>query len=778
MLNIFKRNKKLFNCICTVLLLFANLPVHAEEAKIELNDAITSSSKEIINYFNKKEFKKYKVPIAVVVSNTETEEMAEYLTTQFEAKIKKSKNCQLLARSKTSQAALKAEIDYQYSGFVSDDDMVTIGQGQGAKYIVSVSFQQLDKKKILTVKTLKIETAEIITGPQIYNIADSKEVEQLLKNTRELVTLNDYLDEIEKWKLEKRKAEQKRDEEIVIGQGEIRSEYEQRIADVNQKQYPKNKSDEFIRKDRAENIKYLETERDKKLSDIKKTITERYAAEIQNYETKKESVIENMLGKEFRLRGQDQIFIRVDDFERNKKPQYFPVSFESHDPNISYKGEFKIEIKQDNDAEFERINEPKEKKDIIGQLLFKLERIKGTDEFFVRVRKVSLVKKSTGAELFSAFPMMRTNIVPRKDEKTSLADNGNFDDVSRLETVPSSAKTDTNAKNTAQSEVKTKARNIALAAAGGYWDEDSGQDDQDVQIFDNGFVIDGKRFDFTGEVLVKSSQLESDVVFGKYEMTQELYKFVTGKNPSVYQEDAYITGHLEFDERYETYTYNGKTPSEQPPEYLPVENITWFEAVAFCNQFTQKVSKDKNSAGYKVVYYSDKKLTKPYTPNDAKAKKQVFVDKTASGWRLPTTDEWEVAAGRKEKSNTDGEKSTYFVTDYSGGNKIDELAWYYGNSVIYDHIVTDRRHQEVGQKAANENGLYDMTGNVWEWCWSECGEYSWTWSEYDVFIKGGCFYNDERQCRLDWVARQVPDRADKGIGFRICRTAPDSASSF
>ncbi|MBO7638206.1 MAG: hypothetical protein J6S91_04440, partial [Treponema sp.] len=152
MLKVFKRPRNLFGFLFTGIMLIASSFLYAEDAKaMELDKAISSSSKEIISFFNQKEFKKYKANIAVVVSNTETDEMGEYLATQFEKELKKSKNIQLLARSKTAQAARKAEIDYQYSGFVSDEDMVVIGQEQGAKYVVSVSFQQIDKKNLLTV---------------------------------------------------------------------------------------------------------------------------------------------------------------------------------------------------------------------------------------------------------------------------------------------------------------------------------------------------------------------------------------------------------------------------------------------------------------------------------------------------------------------------------------------------------------------------------------------------------------------------------------------------
>lgn len=132
-----------------------------------------------------------------------------------------------------------------------------------------------------------------------------------------------------------------------------------------------------------------------------------------------------------------------------------------------------------------------------------------------------------------------------------------------------------------------------------------------------------------------------------------------------------------------------------------------------------------------------------------------------SGYRLPTEAEWEYAArgGNKRKGYL-----------YSGSNNLDEVAWYDGNSGWKTH--------PVGQKKLNELGLYDMSGNVWEWCeddWHSNYEGAPTdgraWADRprggDRVLRGGSWSDDARDCRVADRVIGSPTLRSLSHGFRL-----------
>lgn len=202
----------------------------------------------------------------------------------------------------------------------------------------------------------------------------------------------------------------------------------------------------------------------------------------------------------------------------------------------------------------------------------------------------------------------------------------------------------------------------------------------------------------------------------KYEITQQQYKAVMGNNPSEFKGDD-----------------------------LPVEQVSWYDALNFCNRLSQ-------SEG----------LTPCYTMNGTK----VTCDFEANAYRLPTEAEWEYAAKAGTKTDFYSGKLTYSGNSPIDPN-LDKIAWYSANSSNATH--------PVGQKAPNAFGLYDMSGNVWEWCWDRYAEYPSKETKdyqgpeigtYRVY-RGGGWRNLAWYCRSTNRDRNYLDDKNNSLGFRV-----------
>lgn len=192
---------------------------------------------------------------------------------------------------------------------------------------------------------------------------------------------------------------------------------------------------------------------------------------------------------------------------------------------------------------------------------------------------------------------------------------------------------------------------------------------------------------------------------------------------------------------------------------LPVHHVTIQEDYYIGQtEVTQKLW--KAVMGYNPSKY---KCSKRPVTNVSYDEVQEFLRRidsiTGMQFRLPTEEEWEYAA-------RGGKYSRGYV--YSGSNEVDRVAWHNGNS---------NKVKKVKKRAANELGIYDMSGNVWEWCSSN---YRFFDAERNAglgkdglmyVIRGGAWQLPKTSCRVAWRGKRLPDLKNSFGGFRLCLDA-------
>jgi len=213
--------------------------------------------------------------------------------------------------------------------------------------------------------------------------------------------------------------------------------------------------------------------------------------------------------------------------------------------------------------------------------------------------------------------------------------------------------------------------------------------------------------------------IEIPFLLGETEITQELYQAVMGKNPSKFQHPQ-----------------------------NPVENVSWYDAILFCNELSKLQGLDEC---YALMDISTK--DKDGLEQNRIMSAQVTCDFSKNGYRLPTEKEWEYAA----KAGTDNK---YAGTNTKKFTELQEYAWF---GEDWDRGTT----HPVKTKLPNEWGFYDMSGNVREWCWDRF---------YDTNqrnFRGGAYRGNRYFCQLASNNNFYDYYGDSDQGFRVARSIID-----
>ncbi|EFM10694.1 protein of unknown function DUF323 [Paenibacillus curdlanolyticus YK9] len=252
----------------------------------------------------------------------------------------------------------------------------------------------------------------------------------------------------------------------------------------------------------------------------------------------------------------------------------------------------------------------------------------------------------------------------------------------------------------------------------------------DGMVFVEGGAFKNAKSSYYGKTVTLSN-----FYISQYEVTQQEWVEVMGSNPSQFKGSA-----------------------------LPVEMVSWYDAVAYCNKRSIR-------EGLTPYYNINKSKRDPNNKSEYDSLKwTVTINAGANGYRLPTAAEWEYAAGggRKSKGYT-----------YSGSNNADEVAWYWRNAGDkrllgdWNWPAIEQNHnqtQTIGGKKPNELGLYDMSGNVREWVWD--------WYEDEAAgiasgvyraLKGGGWMGDVTSIELTYRGKFEANGFGPDQGFRVSR---------
>lgn len=396
---------------------------------------------------------------------SDSKELSEFLANELTRKVARNGTLTLVERN-TQQ--IDSELDYQYSGFVSNESMVELGYRLGVRYLAYGSFEQFGSMLQLNVQVTDVESG-VVQILSSYSILPSAKITELLGDQKKLNTAEDYLNMIARCQKKLTEIQQEKLKEISKVSSSISAKYQEKInASKNKEKMPWESESEYQNSINAEVDKFI-NQRETELSGIEKSVGIKYDNQYKMIEIQMDKLTEDLQTSTFTINN-DSVEIQVGSFDAEATPKYWPISIKSLSSflNYTYSGKYTVND-VDVKSEYLAMEKAKSEKSFVGEITYKLTKGTSKNQFNIFILNVKIKDKNTGKTILNTQVNSEQGYVFATTENVSSSVQKNFNQVetapvSKQPVTTSTVKTNqtsnySNSSVTAQSSGSIKLKN-------------------------------------------------------------------------------------------------------------------------------------------------------------------------------------------------------------------------------------------------------------------------------------------------------------------------------
>ena len=384
---------------------------------------------------------------------TDSKELSEFLLNELTRKVAKNGTLTLVERN---TKLIDAEIDYQYSGFVSNDSMVELGYRLGVRYLAYGSFEQFGSMLQLNVQVTDVETG-VVQILSSFSILPSAKITDLLGDQKKLNSAEDYLNMIARCQKKLTEIQQEKLKEISKVSSSISAKYQEKInASKNKEKMPWESESEHQQAINSEVDKFI-NQRETELSGIEKSVGIKYDNQYKMIEIQMDKLTEDLLNSTFTINN-ESVEIQVGAFNAEATPKYWPISIKSLSSFLNYTFSGKYTVNDvDVKSEYLAMEQSKADKSFVGEITYKLTKGHSKNQFSIFVVNVKIRDKNTGKTFLNTQVNAEQGSVYATTETVSSSVQKNFNtaEASKPQTPSRSANSTSNESSSNTVKVQT-----------------------------------------------------------------------------------------------------------------------------------------------------------------------------------------------------------------------------------------------------------------------------------------------------------------------------------